>query len=379
MTTTFPVRIEPSLEGRRRCDAGDPLAAVAFDTAIPSPGIGPRMDGTPVHALWSDSPLDDWLGLGSAGQAARVPPVDGSRLSQPALRAGWRRREERRTASQGDRVMLARVLAAMDARLREREERLGAALRREQAVTRTLRTALAPQSLPECPGYRIAAAYHPSPGQGRVGGDFYDVFRLPEGRTGLLVGDVAGKGLGAAAYAGMARYMARAYALQTAAPGEMLGQLNRGLCESLDDPSLFVTAIYAVLCPSSLTVRLASAGHWPGLLVSAGGAETIGTRSLALGITPEAAYEEEERPLGAGDGLLLYTDGLVELDGHDPEERLQAVQATLERSGKPDPRRWIEALYADALEQGGGMPRDDLTLLALRRTVRTPPAAAASP
>ena len=261
---------------------------------------------------------------------------------------------------------LARAFNTMAARAREREARLSAALHREQAISRALQTAFVPQSLPDCPGYALAAAYHPALGEAEVGGDFYDVFRLPGDRIGLLLGDVAGKGVGAAVYASMARYMARAYALQSEAPAEVMARVNEALCGSIEDPSVFVTAIYIVLDPAAGTLRCAAAGHWPAVILRRQVSEMVGGRSLALGISPDAGYEESEVELQPGDGLLLYTDGLVEIGTDDPMEHLEKVRGILARRRRESPEQWVQRLHEDALQRSGGVLRDDLTLLALR-------------
>jgi serine phosphatase RsbU (regulator of sigma subunit) len=263
--------------------------------------------------------------------------------------------------------LLARAFNAMAAQIRAREERLRAALHREQRIASTLQQAFLPQSLPTCPGYDFAALYHPALQEAEVGGDFYDVFALPEGRIGLLLGDVAGKGLAAANTATMTRYMTRAYALQSGSPAVVLGEVNRALCDSIDDPGLFVTAFYAVLDPTTGLFSHAAAGHWPALLAHSEGVAVVGDRSLALGISAEAPYEEGQVRLERGDGLLLYTDGLIEVGEGDPMEQLAAVQRSLGRRRAARPELWVEGLYQAALQRSGGRMRDDVTLLALRR------------
>jgi serine phosphatase RsbU (regulator of sigma subunit) len=263
--------------------------------------------------------------------------------------------------------MLARAFNAMAAQIRAREERLRAALRREQRIASTLQQAFLPQSLPACQGYSLAAAYHPALQEAEVGGDFYDAFPLPDGRLGLLLGDVAGKGLAAANTATMARHTTRAYARQSAAPGEVLGHLNDALCDSIEDESLFVTAIYGVLEPEAGAFRCAVAGHWPALVAGSLGVETVGGRSLALGIAPGVRYPEEQVALQAGDGLLLYTDGLVEIGNDDPMEQLGVVRQALDHMKGTTPQQWLDELHGTAFRQSGGRMRDDVTMLALRR------------
>jgi sigma-B regulation protein RsbU (phosphoserine phosphatase) len=264
--------------------------------------------------------------------------------------------------------MMTRTFNAMAARMQEREALLQAALRRERAIASTLQTAFLPQCLPHCPGYAFAASYHPALQEAEVGGDFYDIFRLPGDRIGLLMGDVSGKGLAAATHATMARYTVRAYALQTSSPGEVLDRVNKALCESIDDSSIFVTACYAMLDPASDTLHYAAAGHWPALLARRQGTEVVGSHSLALGISSEATYDEEQLTLEPGDSFLLYTDGLVEIGAEDPMDHLEAVRRMLKRRRGQTPERIVEHLYLDALRRAAGTLRDDVALLALRRT-----------
>jgi serine phosphatase RsbU (regulator of sigma subunit)/HAMP domain-containing protein len=240
-----------------------------------------------------------------------------------------------------------------------------AALEREHTIASTLQRAFLPRSLPECPGYTFGAGYHPALREAQVGGDFYDVFPLPDGRFGLLLGDVSGKGVTAAVYATMTRYLVRAYALQMASPGEVMARVNRALCVSIEDPELFVTGFYAVLDPEADTLCYANAGHWPALLSRAQGTELLGGHGLALGIMPEAAYREGCLPLEPGDEILLYTDGLVEIHGDDPISRLEALQETLGRRDE-SPARLVEGLYREVSRKGSGTMRDDIALLAIR-------------
>jgi serine phosphatase RsbU (regulator of sigma subunit) len=164
----------------------------------------------------------------------------------------------------------------------------------------------------------------------------------------------------------MARYMARAYALQSESPSEVMARVNDALCESIDDPGVFVTAFYAVLEPETGVIRGTAAGHWPAVLVRQRAEEVGGGRSLALGICPGAAYQEFRLVLRPGDGFLLYTDGLVEIGTDDPMEHLGKVRELLARCRREAPQQWVEQLHEDALRRSGGVMRDDVTLLALR-------------
>lgn len=272
----------------------------------------------------------------------------------------------RHTEGPTELTTLTRTFHTMAAHMQKREAHLQAALRRERTISTTLQAAFLPQTLPTCPGYAFAAGYHPALREAEVGGDFYDLFRLPGDRIGLLLGDVAGKGLKAATYATMARYTLRAYALQSDSPAEVLVRANTALCESIDDPAVFVTAAYAVLDPATHTLTCAAAGHWPALLVRGARTEVVGGPSLALGISSEGAYDEDRRPLEPGDRFLLYTDGLVEIGAEDPMDHLEAVRKQLPRRGET-PEALVARLYRDALRRSHGALRDDVALLALRR------------
>lgn len=242
---------------------------------------------------------------------------------------------------------------------------LNRALEQQRTIATTLQRAFLPQRLPECPGYRLGALYHPALNESEVGGDFYDVFPLPDGGIALLMGDVSGKGVTAAVYAAMARSMLRAYAYESLSPGAALARLNRALCLALDDLSLFVTAFYAILDPERGVLCYANAGHWPALLVRSGMAEAVPGNSVALGIDPDASYTSHPLQLQPEDELLLFTDGLVELDTGDVIDHLDALRATLARSSCESPEQRVEMLYEEAVARAGGPLRDDVAILAL--------------
>jgi serine phosphatase RsbU (regulator of sigma subunit) len=268
--------------------------------------------------------------------------------------------------------LLGRAFNQMALQVQERFER-------EHTISSTLQSAFLPQRMPECAGYLFGATYHPALMEAEVGGDFYDVFSLADGRIGLLLGDVSGKGLGAAVYASMARYMVRAYAGEDSSPGGVLDRTNRALCESIEDPAIFVTAFYAVLDTRTGTLAYANAGHWPGLLASNNTIELVGGHCLALGIVPETRYPVGRLQLRTDDQFVLFTDGLVENGAEDPMDHLEAVQRTLLRQRNCAPQQLVEQLYRDALRRSAGTLRDDVALVALRCDQQARPLRAAPP
>ncbi len=195
----------------------------------------------------------------------------------------------------------------------ERELRAGA-----ERLARTLQRTLLPPALPRVPGLRAAAAYHPVSAD-EVGGDFYDLFPLDGDRWGFFLGDVCGKGAGAAALTSLVRYTLRAAAVYDADPHAVLANLDAVLQQEHaggDAPAPYCTAVFGVLQPDGdgFGVTLATGGHPPALAVRADGTvEPIHPAGGQLiGILRDPHFAQVSARLNAGDALLLYTDGLTE-------------------------------------------------------------------
>src|SRR3712207_6803207 len=152
-----------------------------------------------------------------------------------------------------------------------------------------------------------------------VGGDFYDFFELEDGRLGVVVGDATGKGVPAALVVSATYSMLRAVAqaLGSFSPGEVLAQVNETLLARIP-LNMFVTCFYALLDPKSASLSYANAGHdLPYLWHGDGDCEELRVRGMPLGLMPGMSYEEGEASLREEDGVLFYSDGLVE--AHDPK------------------------------------------------------------
>lgn len=248
------------------------------------------------------------------------------------------------------------------ARAEAERARLEELLERERRIAETLQRSLLPERLPEIPGVALAGRYLPGAAGLEVGGDWYDVFLLGGGRVGLTIGDVVGRGLGAAAAMGQLRTAIHAYALETTSPAAVLERLSR-LVQELDAPRM-ATLVYAVLDPESGRLCFASAGHPPPLLATPGGAARYleGGRFLPLGMAG-GAPQETVVVLEPGSTLLLYTDGLVEKRGGSIEDGMEALrEAVAGHSGDLDSLcddRILQALRPET-------PADDVALLALR-------------
>ncbi|TDU04950.1 serine phosphatase RsbU (regulator of sigma subunit) [Streptomyces sp. 846.5] len=214
-------------------------------------------------------------------------------------------------------------------RLRESERR-----HREAAVT--LQRSLLPQKLEQPDDLRVAATYQPGGADAAVGGDWYDVITLGGGRTALVIGDVMGRGMRAAAVMGQLRTAVRAYARLDLPPHEVL-QLLDGLASEID-ATLIATCVYAVYDPSEQRLVYASAGHLPLMIREADGSVTRPEEPCGppLG-TGGYLHTSASVALGTGATGVLYTDGLVERREQDIDEGLDALARTFAgATGQPD-------------------------------------------
>jgi PAS domain-containing protein len=236
---------------------------------------------------------------------------------------------------------------------------------RERATAATLQRSLLPGSLPEVRGVELAASFVPGSVEADVGGDWYDVFALPDHRVGLVVGDVMGKGVRAAAGMGRVRSAVRALAHANPLPEAVLSGLDR-VFAATEDPDQIATVVYLLVNPVARRAAVAAAGHLPLVLRRAGRAPELvdgGSGSTPLGWPEPRSQRTLE--LGPGDLILGLTDGLVERRGHDLDDglaRLLDVVGTAEEPVTGLVERVSRSLLADT----GG--RDDATILAVRFT-----------
>jgi len=183
--------------------------------------------------------------------------------------------------------------------------------RMERANTLALQRSLLPARPPKVTGFEVGARYIPGAEVG-VGGDWYDLFTLPTGHVGVVIGDVVGKGLRAAVSMGRIRSVLRAYAAESTAPADVLARVDRVV--QLFEPTAMATVLYAVIAPDRSTAVFSMAGHLPPVLVGPDGAADLVQAPADL---PIGAYQDPVRNsttvgLPIGSSLFLYTDGLVE-------------------------------------------------------------------
>ncbi|MFB6438053.1 SpoIIE family protein phosphatase [Streptomyces sp. NPDC056411] len=240
-------------------------------------------------------------------------------------------------------------------------------------LARDLQAGLLPPELPAIPGADLAASYHPA-GEGLdVGGDFYDVFPLSEGRWALMIGDVCGRGAAAATTTGMVRHTARAAARLLNDPADVVAAINSALTESTTEET-FVSLVYAELRRSAthLTLDLMRAGHVPPLVRRGDGTiEEVAAPGLLLGIGPHVAGAPCHIALYPGDSLVLVTDGITEARSPGgeffDEHRLATALATAPGSS-PTAASLIASVTAAVTAFAGNSTPDDQAALALTVT-----------
>jgi anti-sigma regulatory factor (Ser/Thr protein kinase)/GAF domain-containing protein len=239
--------------------------------------------------------------------------------------------------------------------------RLFSALEREHRVAVVLQRSLLPRRLAHPAGVAAAARYLPATDE--VGGDWYDVFELSRGRLGIAIGDVVGHGVRAAALMGQLRTALHAYAIEDRGPARTLELLDRFVQAMADDA--MATAAYAVLSPDDGTLRVASAGHLPPIVLGPGTARLIELVPAApLGAFPYGSCQEHELALAPGETLMFYTDGLVERPEVPLRKCIDELLEVVRTASSPDE---VCEFAVDQLVPMGGS-RDDVAVVAVQNS-----------
>jgi anti-sigma regulatory factor (Ser/Thr protein kinase)/putative methionine-R-sulfoxide reductase with GAF domain len=237
--------------------------------------------------------------------------------------------------------------------------RLYAELEHEHGVSMVLQRSLLPKRLVKVVGVNVAARYLPA--REEVGGDWYDVIELPRGRVGVVIGDVVGHGIPAAALMGRLRTALHAYAIEGHGPGRTLELVDR-FVQSLDE-SAMATAGYAVFDTYTSSLQYATAGHLPPIVISGSDARLLDvTPAPPLGAFPYGRCPEHELSLGSGEILLLYTDGLVERRGVALSAGIEALAEAV-RAAKT-PHVACASAFRELVPPEG--LRDDVAIVALQ-------------
>jgi serine phosphatase RsbU (regulator of sigma subunit) len=235
----------------------------------------------------------------------------------------------------------------------------------QKDFSETMQHSLLPRDLPAVNGIEVGHVYESS-AQVEVGGDVYDFLTLDDGRLAIILGDVTGKGIQAAADMAMAKFSFRALARMHPEPGDFLAKVNDVIVDEIV-VGKFITMLYVLVDPERRTVACASAGHPAARVVSQDGAVTpLGAGGLALGIEEGQKYEAADAPLEPGVSVVLFTDGVIECrrDGQlYGEERLDELLARRRELG---PQELAEAILEDCRSFAGGALGDDCAVVCLQ-------------
>ncbi|MDQ1634723.1 MAG: hypothetical protein QOJ32_1532, partial [Frankiaceae bacterium] len=353
---------------------------------LPAPvrveGYGPSMralidqrvrdvEGAPMTAVKERRPLvfsspEDYLARFPGREDLVVASGMQSWVYMPLMASGrvigtWSVSYAERHATPPSDLALLMTLAVLCAQTLERAR----LFEREREMARVLQRAIAPSELPLLPGIRFGARYVPATIGSVVGGDFFDVLPLPGDRAVIVLGDVVGHDIRAAAMMGQVQATLRAYGATATGPAEVLERANRLLGER---PNQLATCCCLELDLISGTVTIARAGHPPPLLMHAiGSAELLEVPGgLPLGARADEQYPETTFALGIDDVLLLYTDGLVESRQQSLDEGLDLLVAVASTTDVRTPDALVERLLTVLAPEAH---TDDIALLAMQRKV----------
>jgi len=357
--------------------------------AFPDPVVLPEQSATVQNLARSSRPLtlyrdrpEEWF-LNAAPEERELLGMIGAELLLPLpgrerliglMMLGPKKSEEPYTptdlrvlqslATQTGQALEISELAhslAKEAAQRERNER-------EMEIAREVQQRLFPQQIPQIAGLSLAGMCRPALG---VGGDYYDLIELDDGRLGLAIGDVSGKGISAALLMASLRASLRGMTLEGPSDlARMMQKVNRLVYEASAN-NRYATFFFATYDPATRELRYVNAGHNPPLLVRAGGAEILrlDAGGMVVGLLPSADYMEQVVKINPGDLLIAYTDGISEAmtvnDEEWGEERMLAAAAQCRQDAVAP--EVLDAIFRSADEFTAGAPQhDDMTLLIMK-------------
>jgi GAF domain-containing protein len=337
--------------GHRFTEAEVPFAAMAAQTGQP----------VVVEDSFTDSRVDPEVQRAYNVKSVMVVPLAIRGEMQALLffnyHEHWHRFSEQEI-SFGRRLSASLALAIENARLYEKEHLI--ADRLQEALL----------SLPaDVPGVDFAYSYHSATEAARVGGDFYDIFELSHDHVGLLIGDVAGKGLDASVLTSMVKNTIRAHANERGKTARQVLSLTNDVVFKATPTDAFVTVFFGILDCRDGRLVYGNAGHTTAAVVRAGGEVTgLPVTGPILGAFEDIPFEEAETLLSPDDLLFLYTDGMTEARREREfygEERLFEFLHTLRKRSVQEA---LDETIADVLDFTGGRLRDDLATLVIRCT-----------
>ena len=238
-------------------------------------------------------------------------------------------------------------------------------LSQDELAPRKWAARLAPEELPDFPGFELGRVYEP--GTGLMAGDFYDVFRVSPNRIAAVIGDVTGHGIEPSITAFQAKYLLRVFLRQYRDPAQALEELNNQM-SALERVEEFISMCVVIFDTDSGTLRVCSAGHPAGWLWHAKEVRPLRATGPLLMLDPQATYHSREIDLESGDLVLLYTDGLAEARAGDQFFGEERIANTLRRDPGVPPEVLCKTLLEAAKDFATEPVDDDTAILAIRRS-----------
>lgn len=244
------------------------------------------------------------------------------------------------------------------------ERRAEEVLSQEELAPRRWAARLAPDDLPDFAGFEVGRVYQA--GTGLMAGDFYDLFRVAPTRMVAVIGDVTGHGIEPSITAFQAKYLLRVFLRQYRDPAQALEELNAQM-SALARTEEFISLVVVVFDTEAGTLRFASAGHPAAWLWHDREVQPLRATGPLLLLDPHALYQSREIPLGTGDLLLLYTDGLAEARSGEQLFGEDRIAGLLRRDPGVDPHVLCKSLIEAARDFASAPLTDDIAILAIRR------------
>lgn len=378
---TKAVELSPATTYQPPQPHSTPTAELPFDLAPDDPLLGYFLEApgvVEINKLRLESPA--LAALQAANYQVVAPLVSQGQLIG-LLNLGERRSEQhyssddlgllnRLVSQAAPAVRVAQLVQQQQIEARQRER-----IEQELRVARIVQETLLPRQLPSLSGWRIDAYWQPAQA---IGGDFYDFIGLPNGKLGIVIGDVTDKGVPAALVMASTRSILRGAAERYPSPGQVLARVNNLLCPDMP-AKMFVTCLYAIFDPATGHFWFANAGHNPPGQQTADGVIELRARGMPLGLLPDMVYEEAETTLAPGDSILLYSDGLIE--AHNPQREMfgfpRLRQLLSSHTADPKLIEWLKQELA-RFTGPSWLQEDDVTLVMLERLPQPQPLPVAS-
>jgi len=264
-----------------------------------------------------------------------------------------------------DTINAARRLATLAAIAIENAE----SFERWHKIGDAFQTAMLPNVPAQVGSFQIATSYYAAIGTAELGGDFYDLITLPDGRVGIVIADVSGKGLEAAVFTAMGKYTVRAFAAENPDPASVLTRTNAVISRVASDMG-FITMFFGVLDPKTGSLIYSNAGHPPPVITDESGkSHWLSSKEFQppIGILDEVEYGRNEVTIERGEVLTCYTDGVIEARHNGTMFDVEGLCSLLETIHDRTPDEINEAIHSSVQGFSQGMMQDDIAMLVAKR------------